>query len=248
MVVEDEVLVAKDISSRLTQIGYDVIGTAGRGREAIDLAIELRPDLILMDIHLRDEIDGIEAAQAIQKSFDVPIIFCTAYSNDETLQRAKVTAPYGYTLKPFDNRELEINIEIPLYKHHAEKTLRETEGRLNTTLGNISDGVIATDTDGKVFLVNSVAESLIEVNARDAHEMSIVQLLELRNFDSQGHGLDLASAVLDKGENLRSVRQHLVRRNGSEVPVEISANQITGEGVHRDTMGMVVSIRDISHL
>jgi len=246
MVVEDEVLVAKDISSRLKQMGYEVIGTAGRGAEAIEMALELTPDLILMDIHLRDHIDGIEAAETIHKDLDVPIIFCTAYSNEETLERAKITAPYGYILKPFDNRELEINIEIALYKHQTERTLHETEGRLDTTLRNISDAVIATDQDGKVFLVNPVAESLIKVTNEDARGMSILQLLELRDFESRGQGIDLNSLTLDRGESLRCVRQHLVSRNGSEIPVEISANPIAGDGEFPRPSGMVVSIRDIS--
>jgi CheY-like chemotaxis protein len=95
MVVEDEVLVCKDISSRLKQMGYTVCCTAGKGADAIALALEHSPNLIMMDIHLRDDIDGIEAAETIHRRMDVPIIFCTAYSNDETLQRAKITAPYG---------------------------------------------------------------------------------------------------------------------------------------------------------
>jgi diguanylate cyclase (GGDEF)-like protein/PAS domain S-box-containing protein len=246
MVVEDEVLVAKDIGSRLKQMGYEVVGTAGRGADAITMARELVPNLILMDIHLRDDIDGIEAAEAIQKDNDIPIIFCTAYSNDETLERAKITAPYGYILKPFDNRELEINIEIALYKHHTERALHETEGRLDTTLRNISDAVIATDQDGKVFLVNPVAESLIKITNEDARGMSILQLLELHDFESRGQGVDLYSHTLGRGENLRSIRQHLVSRTGSEIPVEISANPISSEGDLGKPSGMVVSIRDIS--
>jgi diguanylate cyclase (GGDEF)-like protein/PAS domain S-box-containing protein len=246
MVVEDEVLVAKDISFRLQRMGYLVVGSTGRGGAAIDLAMEWRPDLILMDINLRDDIDGIEAAALIKQGFDVPIIFCTAFSNAETLERAKITAPYGYILKPFENRELEINIEIALYKHRTERKLRETEARLNTTLRNVSDAVIATDNQGKVRVINSVAESLILLDPARAQGMSIGQLLELKDFDRRDHSLDLESAVLERGQNLRGIRQHLVRRNGSEVPVEISANVIRGESVEGDRIGMVVSLRDIS--
>ncbi|MBL4681861.1 MAG: response regulator [Pseudomonadales bacterium] len=112
LVVEDEVLVARDIKARLTRMGYNVLDTARKGQEAIDKAIELMPDLILMDIHLHDDIDGIEAAIEIRKKIEVPIIFCTAYSNEETLERAKISAPYGYVLKPFDNRELEITLKL----------------------------------------------------------------------------------------------------------------------------------------
>ena len=246
MVVEDEVLVAKDIASRLRQMDYEVACTVGKGADAISMALETTPDLILMDIHLRDDIDGIEAAETIHRRFDVPIIFCTAYSNDETLQRAKITAPYGYILKPFDNRELEVNIEIALYKHRTERTLLETEGRLNTTLSNISEGVIGTDRSGRVFIINPVAENLTRTRAADIHGMSIRQLLELRDFDSRGQGIDLKSVVLRENRSLRDVRQHLVSRDGSEIPVEINAKPIPGDGRSSESIGMVISIRDIS--
>jgi diguanylate cyclase (GGDEF)-like protein/PAS domain S-box-containing protein len=246
MVVEDEVLVAKDISTRLKRMGYHVAGSAGKGNAAIELALQLRPDLILMDINLRDDIDGIEAAAVIHKSFDVPVIYCTAYSNDETLQRAKITDPYGYILKPFDDREMEITIEIALYKHRAEKALRETKGQLDTTLSNISDAVIATDAQGKVFLINSVAEELIKVSASGVRDMPIVQLLELKHIENSGANIDLESTVLGQGEDLVAARQYLVQRDGSEVPVEVSTKLIKGGDDNAEAMGMVVSLRDIS--
>lgn len=246
MVVEDEVLVAKDIASRLRQMDFDVTCTVGKGADAISMALETLPDLILMDIHLRDDIDGIEAAETIHRRIDVPIIFCTAYSNDETLQRAKITAPYGYILKPFDNRELEINIEIALYKHRTEKMLLETEGRLNSTLSNVSEGVISTDRAGRVYIVNPVAEALTQARASDARGMSITQLLELRDFDSGGPGIDLVNEVLREGRNVRDVRQQLANPDGSRIPVEINAKPIPGDTRSLESLGMVISMRDIS--
>lgn len=244
MIVEDEVLVAKDISSRLIHMGYEICCSAGKGSEAVEKALDHRPDLILMDIHLRDSIDGIEAASLIHQSYDVPVIFCTAYSNTKTLERAKITAPYGYILKPFDNRELEINIEIALYKHNAERELRETQERLNTTLRNINEGVIATDTDGRAFLVNSVAESLVGLQVGETKGIPITQMLELKDFETGSHNLDLKEQVLSKGESIWNARQYLVRRNGSEVPIEVSANAIRAN--RNEIIGMVISIRDIS--
>ena len=246
MVVEDEVLVCKDIASRLKQMGYSICCTAGKGADAITMALEESPDLILMDINLRDDIDGIEAAETIHRRKDMPIIFCTAYSNDETLQRAKITAPYGYILKPFDNRELEINIEIALYKHRTERALLETEGRLNTTLSNISDGVIGTDRDGRIYIMNPVAEALTRFRAAEVRGMSIRQLLELKDFESRGPGIDLKHAVLREGQSLRDVRQHLVGRDGSQLPIELNARPIPGDGQAGDSIGMVISLRDIS--
>ena len=147
MIVEDEVLVARDIKARLVRMGYDVVDIASKGAEAIEKTLRLRPDLVLMDINLRDDIDGVEAAIKIREQYDVPIIFCTAYSNEDTLERAKVSEPYGYVLKPFDNRELEINIEIALYKHRVEKDLQDTRRRLDATLTNVY-------TDARLILIH----------------------------------------------------------------------------------------------
>ena len=166
LVVEDEVLVARDIKSRLTRMGYDVPAIACRGREAIDKALQIRPDLILMDINLRDDMDGVEAAIKIRAQFEVPIIFCSAYSNEETVERAKVTEPYGYVLKPFDNRELEINIEIALYKHKVEQDLSDTRQRLDATLASVNDGVIAADLEGHIYVLNPMAEKITGCSLR----------------------------------------------------------------------------------
>ena len=147
-IVEDEVLVARDIKSRLEKLGYQVIGTAARGDDAVSRVLSERPDLILMDVNLKGDMDGIEAADRIRAEADLPIIFCTEYSNDETLARAKVTVPYGYVLKPFDNRELEITIEIALHKHQMEVALKAAGVRLEATLQNLDDGVLTVDQAG----------------------------------------------------------------------------------------------------
>lgn len=124
LVVEDEKLVAKDIAKLLKKLGYFVIGTINSGEEAIKKVAELLPDLVMMDIMLKGEMDGIEAAENIKSHFDIPIIFLTAYADENTLQRAKITEPFGYILKPFDERELHTTIEIALRRHLAEAAVR----------------------------------------------------------------------------------------------------------------------------
>lgn len=127
LVVEDENVVAMDIKGRLEKMGYEVPETANTCKEAIQKVLEVKPDIILMDIVLKGDADGIETAARINDLFDIPIIFITAYSNDEIIQRAKKTVPYGYLTKPFEDRELNSMIEISLYKHEMEKKLRESE-------------------------------------------------------------------------------------------------------------------------
>lgn len=124
LIVEDELIVAEDIAIRLTQLGYQVVGTAVSGEEALALAASECPDLVLMDIHLQGEMDGIEAAKVLRGSL-LPVVFLTAYSGGATIQRAKEAEPMGYILKPFEDHELEIVIEISIYKHHSEQVLKE---------------------------------------------------------------------------------------------------------------------------
>ncbi|MBC7096130.1 MAG: response regulator, partial [Methanobacteriales archaeon] len=106
MIVEDENIVAMDIKQRLEMLGYKVTATVATGEEAIELAEKTRPDVILMDIVLKGEVDGIEAAEEIRRRFKIPIIYITAYSDKKTLERAKVTEPFGYIIKPFEDKEL----------------------------------------------------------------------------------------------------------------------------------------------
>ena len=130
LIVEDELITAVDLQASLAKLGYDVLAIATSGEEAIGQAAELHPDLVLMDIHLGGEIDGIAAAEAIRADFGVPVVYLTAYSDDETLQRATSTEPFGYLLKPFSERELRTTIEVALYKHGSEMALQANERQL----------------------------------------------------------------------------------------------------------------------
>ena len=115
MVVEDESVVARDIQNSLLNMGYRVPAAASSGADAVARAGELRPDLVLMDIMLRGEVDGIQAANLIRSRFAIPVVYLTAFTDEETLGRAKVSDAFGYLLKPFDEKELRIAIEIALY-------------------------------------------------------------------------------------------------------------------------------------
>ncbi len=141
LVVEDESIVALDIKNSLNILGYEVVGHASSGEDAIARAMETRPDLVLMDIILKGEMDGIQAAETIRARLDVPVIFLTACADDKTLNRAKVTEPFGYLLKPFEEWELHGHIEIALYKHNIERKLRESEERYSLATQGANDGL-----------------------------------------------------------------------------------------------------------
>ena len=129
LVVEDEPIVALDLQLRLEKMGYHVPAVVASGEAALDAAGTVAPDLALMDINLEGEMDGVEAAERLAER-QIPVVFLTAYSNDRTLERAKVTGPYGYLLKPFEERELQTTIEIALYKHQAQQALRQAHDEL----------------------------------------------------------------------------------------------------------------------
>jgi PAS domain S-box-containing protein len=129
-IVEDEAIVADDIRETLISLGYTTAGTAKSGEVALEKIKELRPDLVLMDIHLAGKMDGVEAAEKIHELYHIPVIYLTAYSDKALLDRAKVTEPYGYVIKPFDERELHSVIEMAFYKYMMDKKLSESEDRL----------------------------------------------------------------------------------------------------------------------
>ena len=121
LVVEDESIVSKDIQQSLKKLGYNVVGAASTGEKAIDLVHAENPDIILMDIMLKGNITGIETSEKIKEDLNIPIIFLTAYADEATLSKAKVTEPYGYIIKPFKEIDLHTSIEMALYKHKKEK-------------------------------------------------------------------------------------------------------------------------------
>ena len=160
MIVEDESIVAMGIRSSLTDLGYTVTGIAGSGEVAIKKIAETQPDLVLMDINLKGDMDGVQTAEQVRSHFGIPVIFLTAYADNNTLQRAKVTEPFGYILKPFEEKELNISIEMALYKHQKEKQVKASGQWFATTLKSIGDAVIATDKNNLVVFINTIAETL----------------------------------------------------------------------------------------
>lgn len=135
-IVEDESIVAKDIQNNLIKLGYNVLGIANNGKDAIDQIKELNPDVVLMDIMIKGDLTGIEVAEQIRKFVNVPVIFLTAYADESTLSRAKVTEPYGYILKPFKEIDLHSTIEMAVYKHQKDAALQKERDFLYSLVEN----------------------------------------------------------------------------------------------------------------
>ena len=168
LVVEDELIVATNIQHRLQKLGYHVPCIVSTGRDAVQKAGEVRLDLILMDIRLGGEMDGIDAAEQIRSLYNIPIVYLTAYADSETLRRAKVTEPYGYIIKPVEDRELQSNIEIAVYKHCMELQLQEYRLQLNHLIGNGSNMILSFDRQHRIFLWNRAMERVTGLRQKEA--------------------------------------------------------------------------------
>ena len=178
MLVEDETIIADDLALRLRKMGYEICGTLTSGEDVINSLAVDRPDLILMDIVLQGEMTGIEAAERIGTDFGVPVIFLTAFGDDETFGRAKLADPFGYLLKPFQDRELKIAIEIALFKHQMEKKLRESEEWFRTVFQSSRDAVFILDRDARIVQANMAATMLTGYSRSEMKNISGTDLLE----------------------------------------------------------------------
>ncbi|MBD2521336.1 ATP-binding protein [Nostoc sp. FACHB-133] len=245
LVVEDEVIVARAIASQLSQLGYVVTGTASSGKVAIAKALETQPELVLMDIILKGEMDGIATASHIREQLDVPVIFLTAYGDNNTLERAKITQPFGYIVKPFTTKDLKIAIEIGLLKHQLERELRQNRDQLATLLNSISDAVIATNEQGNVTFMNPAAEALTGWQQKDALGNEAANIFHIVDESTDTILENPVTKVL-REQQVVYLKEFtsLIRRDGKRVPIGDSASPLKGG---RDKInGVVVVFWDLS--
>ena len=244
LVVEDESVVAKDIRNRLQKLGYTVSAVVSSGTDALQRMGEMHPDLVLMDIVLKGDIDGIEAAGIIRDRFHTPVVYVTAFADNKIMERAKTTEPYGYLLKPLDNRELLMTIEMALYKHKMERKLREREQWLTTTLMSIGDGVITTDTEGVITFMNPTAETLTGYTYGAAHGKLVTEVFHIVDEKTQMLCENPFEMVMKTGERTESTNVILVARNGTKRIIASSGAPIRDEdGI---VLGTVLVFREVS--
>ena len=247
LVVEDEMITARDLQDHLEELGYDVPDVASSGGEALDLAASLRPDLVLMDINLGGASrDGVEIARELRERFGLPVIYLTAYADQATLSRASQTAPLGYLTKPFERREIHATIQMALVKRQLDEQLRQSESWYSTSLSSIGDGVIATDAAGTVKFVNPVAAALVGWSHAEALGKPLDEIFPLFDHQTQNPLPGLASRVLADGRTVFLEEGTAVRaRSGTFIPVDDSAAPIR-DARDGTLLGVVVVFRDIS--
>ncbi|MCA9489233.1 MAG: response regulator [Myxococcales bacterium] len=241
LVVEDEGITAWDIEQSLGELGFEVVGVADSAHTAVEMARGNRPDLILMDVHLRGADDGVAAARQIRDELRLPVVYLTANRDRTTLERAKATDPYAYLHKPFHRHELQTAVELALQRHGLERSLRERERLLATTLRCIRDGVVTTDPTGRVVLLNPAAETLTgwaEEDARGCPVQGVLDLVDLSNEPRDG-GVQSALGGVEP-DPIPAAR--VIARNGQEFLVSaVVAPVVDGD----DLLGSVAVMHDI---
>ncbi|PBQ32121.1 DNA-binding response regulator [Sphingobacteriaceae bacterium] len=201
-IVEDESIVAKDIQNSLTKLGYNVIGFANNGKDAIDKITELMPDLILMDIMIKGPLTGIEVSEKIKEKMNVPVIFLTAYADEGTLSRAKITEPYGYILKPFKEIDLHSTIEMAVYKHQKDSALLKERDFLYSLVEN-------KDEKAKDILFVKSNSRLVKVYLKDIYFVEALKDYVIINTEFARYTVHSTMKELDKKlGNVEFVRVH----------------------------------------
>ncbi|HVW24076.1 MAG TPA: response regulator [Polyangiaceae bacterium] len=178
LIVEDERIVAKDLEDTLAELGYSTSAIASSADEAVAEASKRCPDVVLMDIRIKGEQDGVETAELLRRRFDVPVVYMTAHADEATLQRAKKTEPYAYLVKPVKSNALRSAIEIALYRHRLERRLRERERWFSTIVRSIADAIVAVDLAGNITLLNPAAELLLGKKLEDVAGLPAREVLQ----------------------------------------------------------------------
>ncbi len=245
LVVEDERLVATALQNELAQFGYGVVGIASSANEAVEKAIERKPDLVLMDINLKGNADGIDAAQKIHDRCGIPVVYLSAFSDPTTVARASETGAFGYLLKPYEEQELRTTIEMAIAKHRAEHQLEETRRWLAAIHNGINDAVITVDPEMRIRFINTATETLTGWRKADAVGAPLTTVCHLVAANGPLALDDMARQVV---WDVRTVElpatTWIISKDNRETPVEGALSAIHDS--RREFLGMVLTLRNIS--
>ena len=203
LVVEDEFIVALDLKEQVKLLGYSVVGVATTASQAIQLAKETNPDLILMDVRLGGNTDGINAAEQIRRISPIPIVYLTAFADQQTVERASKTEPFGYIIKPYQERDLEITIHMALYKSKIDRQLRDYNYQFDLVMNHSVDGLIIVDNKMRIIQMNPSAELLVkklgyDSNITQLNEIGSLSMAEIMETASSDQWFDIAIDTPEK--------------------------------------------------
>jgi signal transduction histidine kinase len=242
VIVEDEAILALDIERTLTRAGFTVSGVAADGEAAVALVERERPDLVLMDIRLQGDQDGIETAATLKAKFDVPVVYLTAHGDPKTIERAQQTEPAGYLLKPFKKPDLQNVVTIALARMDDERKLRAREQFLATTLSCIGEAIVSTDEAGEITYLNRAAELLAGQTFSQSRHLPLSRVFALRTAEGEPLIEDALEAVRVRGRV--ALQGTLASPEGTRSVVGTAA--LVEDGTTR--FGMVLALRDLTEL
>jgi PAS domain S-box-containing protein len=243
VIVEDEGLIAADLQGRLERAGYRVPAVAGEAGEALEVIRAKSPDLILMDIRLRGNSDGIQVAEQVRRDFDIPVVYLTAYEDAKTLERASRTQAFGYIKKPIDSASLQGSIEMAISKHRHERYLREQRDWFSACFVAVPDAVLVTDGLGRICYLNPVAEELLGCNVSDALRKPSSGLLRIKHHNGRPVD-DLVPVVMLQGTPVSfPVDTWLEAARGRRYAIEGTLAPRCREG---RVDGVVVTFKDVT--
>jgi len=247
LIVEDDPSSAFILQKILGRGNFEVAGLAGSGDEACQLVRETKPDLLLMDINIPGDEDGVETAEKILRTQDIPLIYLTAFSDQATLERARRTAPFAYLLKPYREKEVLITIEMALYKARLDRIGKATEQRLAATLGALQDYVLATDATGRLTYLNPAAERILSRSNADCLGRPLAELLDLRERETRTQLPEITERVLLPGFHTEPTHPLLLMGANAEGRlVQVQTNALAEpDGA---AMGRVIILRDVTLL
>jgi PAS domain S-box-containing protein len=244
VVVEDESIVAKDIQNNLKKLGYNVPATAPNAEVALQKIEEIRPDLVFLDIKLKGDVDGIEVAGKIKETYNIPVIFLTSYVDKSTLDRAKVTEPYGYIVKPFNESDLQSTVEMALYKFQKDQETKDSKDRFENTLSSIDEGAIMCDNGFNVTYLNNKAENLTGRNASACIGKNLTELLSFTDSGKKVVDIDYVKQNLT-GQKIFEISNSEITfsEKGNKMPADITVIEVHDE--KEEHIGYSFIIRDV---
>jgi len=247
LLVEDEIIVAKNIQNILINQGYDVPFICDNGEDAIIKARETNPSLVLMDIMLKGKIDGIDTAEYIRFRLNIPVVFLTAYEDELTLNRASLTEPYGYLLKPVSERELHAAIQMAIQTHRFAKKLKEREEWLSILIKSIGDGIASTNSDLIINFVNPAAEKLLKLKATEVVGKKFTEILKIKEDNIYININQLIQEIISNGKSFHFYYNHYLQVDEEiTFPVDGKLTPLWNE--KGDFNGLLFIFRDITHL
>lgn len=243
LIVEDESIEAMNFEQSLKSLGYNVVGVAGTGEDAIKKVVELKPDLILMDIILKGDMDGIETATQIKKEFDTPVVYLTAHPEESIVKRAKLTSPYGYLTKPVNKTELKNIIELSLYKYQNEKKLKESENRFRYIFENSLDVAYKRKLESDQYeYLSPVIEKILGYSVEELISMPTSKVLELIHPHDLNKVKEIFASAFSGKTNKYSLEYRIKQKNGKYKWLNDYGSIVQ----EKESAALIGSIRDIT--